>query len=93
MAALDRPLPAGTTLAPTRRWSEYTLLSRQVKQAGLLELAGEQGVLAPAALARWQAGGQRLIESGHEGSSGRRWNGGPGPGALRTAAALTGSAT
>jgi fatty acid desaturase len=37
MAALDQPLPAGTMRAPTRRWSEYTLLSRQVKQAGLLE--------------------------------------------------------
>ena len=37
MASLDQPLPAGTTRAPTRRWSEYTQLSRQVKQAGLLE--------------------------------------------------------
>ena len=37
MATLDRPLPAGTRRAPTRRWSEYTELSRQVKQAGLLE--------------------------------------------------------
>jgi fatty acid desaturase len=37
MASLDRPLPAGTTRAPTRRWSEYTQLSRQVRQAGLLD--------------------------------------------------------
>jgi len=37
MTSLDQPLPAGTTRAPTRRWSEYTQLSRQVKQAGLLD--------------------------------------------------------
>ena len=37
MASLDQPLPAGTTRAPTRGWSEYTQLSRQVKQAGLLD--------------------------------------------------------
>jgi fatty acid desaturase len=37
MAGLDQPLPAGTTRAPTRRWSEYTQLSRQLKQAGLLD--------------------------------------------------------
>src|SRR5918993_4784789 len=36
MASLDHPLPAGTTRAPTRRWNEYTQLSRQLKQAGLL---------------------------------------------------------
>ena len=36
MASLDQPLPAGTTRAPTRRWNEYTQLSRQLKQAGLL---------------------------------------------------------
>jgi fatty acid desaturase len=37
MASLDQPMPAGTTRAPKRRWSEYTQLSRQVKQAGLLD--------------------------------------------------------
>ena len=37
MAGLDQPLPAGTTRSPTRRWSEYTRLSRQIKQAGLLD--------------------------------------------------------
>jgi fatty acid desaturase len=37
MASLDQPLPAGTTRAPTRRWNEYTQLSRQLKQAGLLD--------------------------------------------------------
>jgi fatty acid desaturase len=36
MAALDRPLTAGPP-SPKGRWSEYTQLSRQVKQAGLLE--------------------------------------------------------
>jgi fatty acid desaturase len=36
MASLDQPLPAGTTRAPTRRWNEYSQLSRQLKQAGLL---------------------------------------------------------
>jgi len=36
MAAVDQPLPVGL---PSRmgRWSEYTQLSRQIKQAGLLE--------------------------------------------------------
>jgi fatty acid desaturase len=37
MASLDQPLPAGGTRAPTRGWSEYTQLSRQLKQAGLLD--------------------------------------------------------
>jgi fatty acid desaturase len=37
MASLDQPLPAATTRTPTRRWSEYTQLSRQIKQAGLLD--------------------------------------------------------
>ena len=36
MAALDRPLAAGLSLGKGR-WSEYTQLSRQIKQAGLLE--------------------------------------------------------
>jgi hypothetical protein len=53
-----------------------------VQQPGLLDLPGEVGVLAPAALARWRAGSERSVESGHEGSSGRRWNGGPGSGSL-----------
>jgi len=36
MAALDRPLAAGLS-SGKGRWSEYTLLSRQIKQAGLLD--------------------------------------------------------
>jgi fatty acid desaturase len=36
MAALDRPLAAGLS-SGKGRWSEYTHLSRQIKQAGLLE--------------------------------------------------------
>ena len=36
MASLDRALPAGTGRAPSRGWNEYTQLSRQLKQAGLL---------------------------------------------------------
>jgi fatty acid desaturase len=36
MAGLDQPLPAGPS-SRKGRWSEYTQLSRQVKQAGLLE--------------------------------------------------------
>jgi fatty acid desaturase len=36
MAALDQPLTAGPP-AGKGRWSEYTLLSRQLKQAGLLD--------------------------------------------------------
>ena len=37
MAGLDQPLPAAARRSPTRRWSEYTQLSRQIKQAGLLD--------------------------------------------------------
>jgi fatty acid desaturase len=37
MASLDRELTAGPTPSPTARWSEFTKLSRQVKQAGLLD--------------------------------------------------------
>ena len=37
MASLDRELTAGPTPPRTGRWSEYTQLSRQMKQAGLLE--------------------------------------------------------
>jgi fatty acid desaturase len=37
MAGLEQPLPAGTTRSPARRWGEYTQLSRQVREAGLLE--------------------------------------------------------
>jgi len=36
MAALDQPL-AAVPLSGKGRWSEYTLLSRQIKQAGLLD--------------------------------------------------------
>jgi fatty acid desaturase len=36
MAALDRPLVAGLS-SGKGRWSEYTQLSRQIKQAGLLD--------------------------------------------------------
>jgi len=36
MAALDRPLAVGSS-SGKGRWSEYTQLSRQIKQAGLLE--------------------------------------------------------
>jgi len=36
MAALDRPLTAGPS-SGNGRWSEYTQLSRQIKQAGLLD--------------------------------------------------------
>jgi fatty acid desaturase len=37
MASLDRELTAGATPPRTGRWSEYTKLSRQIKQAGLLD--------------------------------------------------------
>ena len=37
MASLDRQLTAVPVSAPGGRWSEYTQLSRQMKQAGLLE--------------------------------------------------------
>ena len=37
MASLDRELTAGPTPPRTGRWSEYTKLSRQIKQAGLLD--------------------------------------------------------
>jgi fatty acid desaturase len=35
--SLDQPLPVGSVSAPKGRWREYTQLSRQVRQAGLLE--------------------------------------------------------
>jgi hypothetical protein len=76
VAAHPGPVPAATPL----------------QQPSLLELPRQHRVLTPAALRRRQPSSERLIERGHTGSSGRRWNGGPGPGALRTAAALTGSA-
>src|SRR5512133_1490527 len=37
MASLDRELPAGPLPPRAGRWSEYTQLSRQIKQAGLLD--------------------------------------------------------
>jgi fatty acid desaturase len=37
MASLERELTAGPTPPRTGRWSEYTQLSRQIKQAGLLD--------------------------------------------------------
>src|SRR4029453_385925 len=37
MASLDRELTAGPPPPRAGRWSEYTQLSRQIKQAGLLE--------------------------------------------------------
>jgi len=37
MASLDRELTAGPTPPRARRWSEYTQLSRQIKQASLLD--------------------------------------------------------
>jgi fatty acid desaturase len=35
--SLDQPLPFGSVSAPRGRWREYTQLSRQIRQAGLLE--------------------------------------------------------
>jgi fatty acid desaturase len=37
MASLDRELSAGPTPPRAGRWSEYTRLSRQIKQAGMLD--------------------------------------------------------
>jgi fatty acid desaturase len=37
MASLERELTAGPTPSRAGRWSEYTQLSRQIKQAGLLD--------------------------------------------------------
>ena len=37
MASLDRELTAGPTPPRAGRWSEYTQLSRQIKQASLLD--------------------------------------------------------
>ena len=37
MASLDRELTAGPTPPRAGCWSQYTQLSRQMKQAGLLE--------------------------------------------------------
>src|ERR687898_3672321 len=62
MASLDQPLPAGTTRSPTRRWSEYTQLSRQLKQAGLLDRRrGWYGVRIGLNLVLLAAGGVVLV--------------------------------
>ena len=37
MASLNQEGTAGSASSPTSRWSEYTQLSRQIKQAGLLD--------------------------------------------------------
>ena len=37
MASLNQEGTAGSVSSPTSRWSEYTQLSRQIRQAGLLE--------------------------------------------------------
>ena len=37
MASLDQESTVGAVSAPRGRWREYTQLSRQMKQAGLLE--------------------------------------------------------
>ena len=37
MASLDRSLSAGTPRVSRGRWGEYTELSRQLREAGLLE--------------------------------------------------------
>jgi hypothetical protein len=37
MASLDQELTAGPPPPRAGRWSEYTQLSRQIKQAGLLD--------------------------------------------------------
>jgi fatty acid desaturase len=37
MASFDQELTAGPTSSPTGRWGEFTQLSRQIKQAGLLD--------------------------------------------------------
>ena len=37
MASLNQEGTAGSVPSPTSRWGEYTQLSRQIKQAGLLD--------------------------------------------------------
>ena len=78
MASLDQPLSAGTTRAPTRGWSEYTQLSRQVKHAGLLErrhgwyvakIALNLVLLAAGGIAFLRPGCV-LVAAGHRGVSG-----------------------
>ena len=62
MASLDQPLPAATTRAPSRRWSEYTQLSRQLKQAGLLDRRrGSYAVRMGVNLALLAAGGLAFL--------------------------------
>jgi hypothetical protein len=58
MASLDRQLTAVPVSAPGGRWSEYTQLSRQVKQAGLLDRhRGWYGAKIASNLALLAAGG------------------------------------
>jgi hypothetical protein len=70
MAAVDQPLPAGTMRAPRRRWSEYTQLSRQLKQAGLLERRrGWYGARIGLNLGLLAAGGVAFVLVGTPGGS------------------------
>jgi fatty acid desaturase len=61
MAAVDQPLPVGLP-SPMGRWSEYTVLSRQLKQAGLLERRrGWYGVRIGGNLVLLAAGGVAFV--------------------------------
>jgi fatty acid desaturase len=61
MAAVDQPLPVGRP-SPMGRWSEYTVLSRQLKQAGLLERRrGWYGVRIGGNLVLLAAGGVAFV--------------------------------
>jgi fatty acid desaturase len=58
MASFDQVSTAGRVPSPTSRWSEYTQLSRQIKQAGLLDrrrgwYAAKIGVNLALLLAGW----------------------------------------
>ena len=60
MASFDQVSTAGRAPSPTSRWSEYTQLSRQIKQAGLLDrrrgwYAAKIGVNLALLVAGWAA--------------------------------------
>ena len=85
--SVDQASSAGAAAAPKGRWSEYTQLSRQIKQAGLLErrhgwYAAKIGLNLALLAAGWVAfvrPGRVVVAAGH----GRLPGGGVHPARVR----------